>query len=52
MPPPVPHPVGHAVLQSPERQSCGVEMEDVAVKVEARTSPPVKTPEPETESVR
>jgi hypothetical protein len=30
----------------------GAEIEEVAVKVEARTSPPVKTPEPATERVR
>jgi len=30
----------------------GVVIEDVAVNVEARTSPPVKTAEPPTESVR
>ena len=40
------------LIESPVRVSDGVEIEDVAVNVEARTSPPVNTPEPPTESVR
>ena len=40
--------IGRALV----RERDAAEMEEVAVKVEARTSPPVNTPEPETEKDR
>ncbi len=40
------------LIAVPERVSEGVEIEDVAVNVDAVTSPPVKIPEPPTDNFR